>query len=357
MTGAESTFGPMSRRIATACGCAAAVVGALVIVGWATDTTLLKQVDPDLPSLKPLAALALILLGAAVVLLAPSEAPSPRHRAGVVCGALVALIGLAVLAEWAFGSIGIDQLLFKDEGENMGRPAAVAAATLCVCGIATATLDRGLPRRRITLILQAVAAITLVTALVGLAYDVDYLRGRSGTNGVALHGTIALAFVILGLALSRPETGVVALLSGDDPASRFARRVGPLAILVPLVLGGLRLLGEHAGLFGDEIGLGLVTIGSMAILVAVTAISARDLRAETARGDLGERSLEAVAEASLDAIVSSDHLGRIIYFNPAATRLFGYTAEEAAGMTIQDLMPDRYRERHAGRPRAVPVDP
>ena len=53
MTGAQSTFGRTARRLAAACGWAVIALGALVLVGWIADSTLLKQIGADLPSMKP----------------------------------------------------------------------------------------------------------------------------------------------------------------------------------------------------------------------------------------------------------------------------------------------------------------
>jgi PAS domain S-box-containing protein len=61
--------------------------------------------------------------------------------------------------------------------------------------------------------------------------------------------------------------------------------------------------------------------------------------------DISER-YRRIIEMSLDAIVSSDESGRIILWNPAAERMFGYTKEEALGMYIHNLIPDEFRERH-----------
>ena len=326
MTGADTTFGPSARRVAGACGWVIAAVGALVLLGWATDSTALKQVDAELPAMKALAALAIVALGIGIVLRAPERRSPVRERAGLGCAAFVAVIGIAVLFEHAFGGIGIDELLADDVGPDPGRPPLVAATTLTLCALALLTLDRDPPRYRASLWLTAVAALLTLAALVGFAYDVDYLRGRSGSSGVSLPGVLAAALAVTAIALSRPDRGAVAFFSGDDPASRFARRVAPVAIGVPIVLGVVRLAGEHAGLFGDDLGLAIVTLGSMAAVLAVIVLSARDLRHQAARGEVGEQSFRAVAEASLAAIVTADDRGRITYFNPAAERMFGYRA-------------------------------
>jgi len=57
-----------------------------------------------------------------------------------------------------------------------------------------------------------------------------------------------------------------------------------------------------------------------------------------------EEKLKAVAETAADAIVSGNHHGQIIYFNPAAERIFGYAPEEVIGKPLTLLMPERFQE-------------
>ncbi|HKT97716.1 MAG TPA: PAS domain S-box protein [Paraburkholderia sp.] len=53
-----------------------------------------------------------------------------------------------------------------------------------------------------------------------------------------------------------------------------------------------------------------------------------------------------LADAIGDAIVISDAAGDITYWNPAATRMFGYTRDEAFGKTLDLIIPERLRGRH-----------
>ncbi|HWI14376.1 MAG TPA: PAS domain S-box protein, partial [Burkholderiales bacterium] len=55
-----------------------------------------------------------------------------------------------------------------------------------------------------------------------------------------------------------------------------------------------------------------------------------------------------MVETVLDGIVTIDSRGRILTFNPAAERIFGYVADEVIGHNVSMLMPEPYRSRHDG---------
>lgn len=54
----------------------------------------------------------------------------------------------------------------------------------------------------------------------------------------------------------------------------------------------------------------------------------------------------AVAETANAAIVSAGAQGRIVYFNDAAQRMFGYPEREAVGQPLTLLMPERFQAQH-----------
>jgi PAS domain S-box-containing protein len=56
--------------------------------------------------------------------------------------------------------------------------------------------------------------------------------------------------------------------------------------------------------------------------------------------------LHALVQAAGDAIIVADVEGRIVLWNPAAERLFGFTAAEALGSSLNLIIPERFRARH-----------
>lgn len=56
--------------------------------------------------------------------------------------------------------------------------------------------------------------------------------------------------------------------------------------------------------------------------------------------------LPAFVHAAGDAIIAAGADGRIIFWNPAATRIFGFSEVEALGQSLDLIIPERFRARH-----------
>jgi len=56
--------------------------------------------------------------------------------------------------------------------------------------------------------------------------------------------------------------------------------------------------------------------------------------------------LRAFVQGAADAIIAAGADGKILYWNDAATRLFGFTAVEALGQSLDLIIPERFRARH-----------
>ena len=56
--------------------------------------------------------------------------------------------------------------------------------------------------------------------------------------------------------------------------------------------------------------------------------------------------LHQLVECVGDAIIVADAHEKIVLWNPAATRIFGYSEEEALGNTLDLIVPERQRQKH-----------
>lgn len=63
-------------------------------------------------------------------------------------------------------------------------------------------------------------------------------------------------------------------------------------------------------------------------------------------GAVDDRALASLVHQLADAVVIADIDGTIVFWNEAATRLFGWSADDAVGRTLDLIIPERQRERH-----------
>ncbi|MFY8184908.1 MAG: PAS domain-containing sensor histidine kinase [Bacteroidia bacterium] len=59
-------------------------------------------------------------------------------------------------------------------------------------------------------------------------------------------------------------------------------------------------------------------------------------------------SLNALFLYSTEGIIIADKKGQIIKANPSSEKLFGYSENELVGLTVEALIPSRFKERHEG---------
>jgi PAS domain S-box-containing protein len=86
---------------------------------------------------------------------------------------------------------------------------------------------------------------------------------------------------------------------------------------------------------------------------AQLAATNEELRREIAERERVEKALResevrtrAIVNTAVDSIITIDAWGIIETVNPAAERLFGYSAEEMTGRNVKILMPSPYRDEH-----------
>ncbi|TMJ02020.1 MAG: PAS domain S-box protein [Alphaproteobacteria bacterium] len=138
-------------------------------------------------------------------------------------------------------------------------------------------------------------------------------------------------------------------------------------ILVPAVLAAAGLGGLGPGLVATALGvlvvasaarfrLGPSDIANGAIFAAIGAgvswiggsLRQSRVRASTSTQDALSREahLRSILETIPDAMIVIDERGAMQSFSTAASRLFGYSADEALGQNVKMLMPSPYRESH-----------
>ena len=286
------------RQLVVASGLFSVVVGLVVLAGgWLLDVRELRTVIPGAVGMKAQTAVLLACGGLALVLLAPGDASAWRTRWARLFATVPAAVGLAVLGEYVFGwNLGIDEWPFADTD---GRAADIKypgrfAPTTGVCFVlltaALLTLDAGRSWRWRPFELCAVPlAVVSAMSLIGYAYSIPEFYGPASAAKMAVHTAACFILLAGGILLARPHGRLLALATTTDPGGIMLRRLLPLAIVGPIVLGWLHLrtVGTWAW-FNFEVGTWWLAAATSAGLATVVWACAATL----SRGDRTRRQLE-----------------------------------------------------------------
>ena len=230
------------------CAVLAIAIGAVALAGWMLDVPGLKSPVADSATMKVNAAVAFLLAGASLWLLAPSQTSGVRRLAGRVLAWVVVSVGLATLSqEWTGVDLRIDQLLLPDSDEKQiltsrpGRMAVSAATSFVLLGAALALLDwRPAWRFRVSDVL--VFGVAVLSSITAAEYAFGGMVGSRflDETRMAVHAIPAFLLLCVGVIAARPRQGALGLvrsrLQGSLERSLYAA-LG-LSLLALFVTGG-----------------------------------------------------------------------------------------------------------------------
>lgn len=287
----------MFRRSIEVCAWAAILAGTVVFFGgWVLDVTALKNVIPGTVVMKASTASALVSVGASLLLLRDPTVHGWRRAIGISCAVFPLAMGLAFLSEFVLGlNLRIDEFPFRDAVGRAqrvpfpGRLAPTTAVNFVLVGLGLLLFDRP-PRRgwRPAEVLAVPVALVASMSLIGYIYSIPAFYGPGSATKMAVNTAVCFLALATGLLLARPHGRLMALVTTTAPGGMMARRLFPFVVLLPLMLGWLRLKASDAGVFGDRVGTWWLTAATIVGMVLLIWRGAARLN----RADEGRKELE-----------------------------------------------------------------
>ncbi len=325
----------VSDRMALAGASAAAFLGALGLLGWVTPWRGLASLYPGSIPLAPSSALALLLLGATLIL----EARRPSPLLTTTVSSLVLIFACAELVTFVAGLPStLDALFVPVPGPfDGGRMSPWTALGLVLASLGL--LLTGLAHRHRALG-AAGGSLALAVCLLGGVITLGYFFGAPllyGGQVVPMAFPTAVALGCLGLALvglAPRDSAPLRPFTGPSVRAKLLRAFLPV---VPALLVVEALVDQVEGL-NPAVDAALTALTSALVVAAVVSYAAhavgRDLeraQAELERSRSDADRLAAIVQSSSDAIYARSLDGTIVAWNAGAERLFGYTRDEALG--------------------------
>lgn len=330
------------------------LVGCAVVMGWIFDVPALKSVLPGLVTMKFNTALCFVAAGLSLWFSQEKRKGTRFCRPMALAGAAVVLgLGAATFLEYLFHvDLGIDQLFFKELPgailtPYLGRMAFATSANFAIIGSALILLNINNRQAHFAAQFFTFPGVFFsISAYIGYVYQVQPLYKVSHfSTAMALHTSLLFIAVFLGLLLCRAKHGMMAHFTCAYAGGKLLRWFLPFAILVPFLLGAIKLYLEKQGFISNELGVLLVAMGNLSLVsfyILLIAIflnrAASEREAALENFEASETNYRALFETAQDGIliVESEN-GTIIDTNPFLQKMMDSSREELVGKKIWEI--------------------
>jgi PAS domain S-box-containing protein len=317
------------------------VIGVLVLAGWEWDIDVFKRPVPRLTAMNPLTALSFLFAAASFLFVLNGR------RIGYLFAVVVLLIGLSRVAAILPGvhyhpdQVFFAKRLLADQSGNLPNRMAVQTA-LCFILSGISLLMSGRVTKggySISQYISLSTAFLSLFALIGYLYRVQAFYGPVTYVPMAVH--TAAGFLLLSAAIlcGQADKGFMKELTGHFIGSAVGSFLLPFVVLLPILMGYLRLLAHWHGLITMEFGVtmlisGIILIFSGIIWFNARLLNKRDQQKRASESQLlqSEERFRLIVDCVKDyAIFMLDPNGDIISWNEGAERIKGYKKSEIIG--------------------------
>ena len=196
---------------------------------------------------------------------------------------------------------------------RMGPPGAVSW-TLAGTGVLL-SLGRSRARRIAAILAVGVSGVAMLS-MVGSLLGVDPLHTVPRLTAIAAQTATFILAAGLGLIAAMPEREPMRTLMEDSGAGILVRRALPILVVLPVVLGYLRVKGQRMGLFDTGMGTAVLVVALIAVSCTVLWWCVRALRGREDALRESEARLTAFLDQLPLGVGMFNAEGRSIILNP-----------------------------------------
>ncbi len=339
------------------------IISALVLIGWQFDIEFLKRPIPRLAAMNPVSAISFMFSGLSLILLTTKPSSSQKFLYGKILSGFVLLTGLLQFVSIISGlNVSIDTILYAGKLHQdinriiSNRMAPNTAFCFMLSGISLLLLNFETRRRRRmpAQIIAIVISLFALLSIVGYLYRINAFYGALVYIPMAIHTAICFFLLSLSILFANPARGIMKELTSPFGGSIVALFLIPAAIIIPVLLGFIRLWGAWTGIIPFELGTALLILSIVIIFLIlawfiIVSLNKRDRLKHEAENAFraNEGQIKTIFNAAPDAVIVINDTGRVVNWNPKAEALLGWREEEMLGKLLSDtIIPERFRQAH-----------
>lgn len=352
---ARRTFGWPEMYSKAASG-VAIIVGMSVLLSWLFYYWLPSGSVAGLIAMQPNTAMCFILAG--IVLWVRCEStPYYIQACASLAAGVIFLFGFLTLFQYFFQiDLGIDQSVFATTPVASyyhifppGRMPPLAAANFVLIGFSLFFIDNKVVSFRVHQVLLFIVILFSFFPFLIHLYKIESASAFLGFDRYSQMPMITiLMFIVMGIGvfLSRPNYGITSLLVSHESGGVMTRRMIPPAIVIPIILGYIGLIGLGGIYYEAKIGISLLVMATILFFISFIIINAYlvervDVKRKIIEHQLklNQAKLQAILDHTSASIYIYDLNGRYLLINKSLERQVRRTKDEVIGKTTHDLLP------------------
>ncbi|NTX64590.1 PAS domain S-box protein [Myxococcus sp. CA051A] len=350
---AQSRSQAMARALAWVAVAGAPLLGLLSLAGWAVFAHSPWPEAAGMPMTAPRTGVALVLGGVALGLYLPTRPSRARRRLSSLCAVGMCLIAcISLLQEVAGLPPALESFLARTFGVLSATilPSPLTPLSVLFLGIALLLPDRAGTRQVWRDALVVAALLVALLGFNGLLLGPLFASGGESLpprRGMGLYTALAVLLLGVGLLCARPERGLAGRITRDTLGGFVARRLVPVAILGPSLLGAALSLLSLEGMLGREAKLPIFATllsagGAVLVLLSARALDTLEAgrRRATAALEASEARYRGLLETTPEPLLIVDPEGLLRFVNAEAERVFGHPRESLLGREVELLVPE-----------------
>lgn len=337
----------------------------LVLIGWHFDITLFTQPIPGQVAMNPMTALTFILSCAGFLLLQQQQKENKiwLYSIKVITIVIITIGILWIVSGFQIYDTGIAHILYPDKTAQSitnNQPNIMAPGTaisFILTGLALYLLVANKPKTAQYVSLGI--GFLSILAIIGYIYEVKSFYGPFNYFAMAVHTAISFILLSVSILFITSDRGLMAELLNTYGKNKKVFLLFPLLVIIPILLGKIRLLGEQKGLYNTSSGTALFTIACIIIFILIIwqflvqvnrsnaklehEIVEKNKAAEAIKKIHRQMQqhftyLQVLLNTSLDIICLIDDEGRFVQINKTCEKIWGYKPEELIGKKFIDLV-------------------
>ncbi len=309
-----------------------------MLLGWHFSIPELKNPFPD-PAPVPLSSAVLLILCGIATTFQQTDKPWVRFVSRILAY-LILISSLLIYLHYLGLQFDLEQIFHSRplDFEEPGRTPAICAFPFMLLGLALSLNSMHNNDHTVRLIVQfsvvAVFSIALCT-LTGYVYDRSSpFTTVADSMPMPFPTAIMFCLISISIILTQPDVGLVAVFKSKNEGGKILRTLLPLVIVVPIIIGWLRLIGQSTGLYDTAFGAAMMTV-SLSVVLGGTilwysnSLNKTDSRKIAAEAQLtnDKRLLESILESLYEGVLVVDADGKLIKYNSTAAKIFGVKPE------------------------------